>query len=66
MGGVDKQDMLISLFRTFIKSKKWTLHMVTHSFDMACVNSWLEYKIDAKSLNILVNKIMDLLSFKKI
>lgn len=36
MGGVDKQDMLISFFRTFIRSKKWTLHMVTHSFDMAC------------------------------
>lgn len=41
MGGVDKQDMLISLFRTFMKSRKWT----AHSFDTAYVNSWLEYKL---------------------
>lgn len=44
MGGVDKHDMLVSLFRTFIKSRKWTLKMVTHCIDMACSNSWLEYK----------------------
>eukprot|EP00102_Acyrthosiphon_pisum_P021760 XP_016658970.1 PREDICTED: piggyBac transposable element-derived protein 3-like isoform X2 [Acyrthosiphon pisum] len=46
MGGVDKHDQLVSYFRTFIKSRKWTLRMVTHAFDMATVNSWLEYKMD--------------------
>lgn len=63
MGGVDKHDMLVSLFRTFIKSKKWTLRMMAHSFDMASTNSWLEYKKDAKAL--LLEKPMDLLEFKE-
>lgn len=65
MGGVDKYDQLISFFRTFMKSRKWTLRMVTHAFDMACVNSWLEYKMDCKHLNIVNKNIMDLLHFKE-
>lgn len=65
MGGVDKHDMLVSLFRIFFKSKKWTLRMMAHSFDMACKNSWLEYKMDAKALNILHRSTMDLLAFKE-
>jgi hypothetical protein len=50
MGGVDKHDQLVSYYRTFIKSKKWTLRMLFHIFDMAVVNSWLEYKRDAINL----------------
>jgi hypothetical protein len=48
MGGVEKHDQLISFFKTFIKSRKWTLWMVTHAFNMAIVNSWLEYKMDSR------------------
>lgn len=42
MGGVDKLDFLITLYRTFIRSRKWTLRMFTHAIDLACANSWLE------------------------
>lgn len=52
MGGIDKHDMLISLFRTHIKSNKWTLRLIIHAFDLATTNSWLEYRIDAKNLGI--------------
>lgn len=45
MGGVEKVDQLIALYRIFIKSHKWTLRLIFHAIDMACVNSWLEYKI---------------------
>lgn len=65
MGGVDKHDQLVSFFRTFIKSKKWTMRMVTHAFDMATVNSWLEYKMDFEHLNLNKKKKMDLLHFKE-
>lgn len=65
MGGVDKHDQLISFFRTLMKSRKWTLRMVTHCFDMATVNSWLKYKMDCKHLNIDKKLIMDLLHFKE-
>jgi hypothetical protein len=49
---VDKLDFLITLYRTFIRSRKWTLKMFTHAVDMACANSWLEYKAKAALLNI--------------
>ena len=63
MGGVDKHDMLISLFRTHIKSNKWTLRLITHAFDMATTNSWLEYRIDANNLGVeKINKYIAVLS----
>lgn len=66
MGRVDKHDQLVSFFRTSIMLKKWTLRMVTHAFDMAYVNSWLEYKMDCKHLNIGTKNTMDLLHFKSV
>lgn len=56
MGGGDLHDQLISNFRIFIKSRKWTLRKVTHSFDMACTNSWMEYRIDTNHFNTTKKK----------
>ncbi|CAJ1087319.1 piggyBac transposable element-derived protein 3-like [Xyrichtys novacula] len=64
MGGVDLLDQLVSLYRTEIRSKKWTLRMITHAFDVAVVNSWLEYRLDVKRANIQTKDILDLLHFK--
>ncbi|KAL4088559.1 hypothetical protein QTP88_023651 [Uroleucon formosanum] len=44
MGGVDKADQMISLYRTFIKSQKWTIRMIFHAFDLVASNAWLQYK----------------------
>lgn len=55
MGGVDKMDQLISLYRSFIRSKKWTLRMVCHVFDVAVANSWLQYKKDAERLKVTID-----------
>ena len=41
MGGVDKIDQLISTYRTFIKSKKWTLRLIVHAFDLVVANFWI-------------------------
>ncbi|KAF0749820.1 piggyBac transposable element-derived protein 3-like [Aphis craccivora] len=49
---VDKCDHLISLYRIFIRSKKWTLRLITHGIDIAAVNSWIEYKKEAKSFGL--------------
>ncbi|KAJ8953511.1 hypothetical protein NQ318_023634 [Aromia moschata] len=62
MGGVDKVDFLIGLYRIFIRSRKWTLRLIFHAIDMAICNSWLEYRKDAEKLNI--KNIYDLLYFK--
>ena len=43
MGGVDLADMLISLYRTNIKSKRWYLKVIFHCIDIAKVNGWLLY-----------------------
>lgn len=64
MGGVDKLDQLISLYRIDIRSRKWTLRMISHAFDVAVVNSWLEYRRDNESKGTQPQKIMDLLEFK--
>jgi Transposase IS4 len=64
MGGVDKLDQLVSLYRTFIKSRKWTLRMVTHAIDLAVVNSWLEYRCTAEQLGLRKKDVLDLLHFR--
>lgn len=64
MGGIDLLDQLVNVYRTEIRAKKRTLRMITHAFDMAVVNSWLEYRLDAKRANIQTKDIQDLLHFK--
>lgn len=64
MGGVDKLDQLISLYRIDIRSRKWPLRIISHAFDVAVVNSWLEYRRDNESKVTQPQKIMDLLEFK--
>lgn len=65
MGGVDKLNGLISLYRIFIRWKKWTLRMFTHALDIAITNSWLEYKRHANILGVVNNKILDLIHFRQ-
>lgn len=64
MGGVDKLDFLISIHRTFIRSRKWTLRMFTHAIDLACVNAWIEYRKSAAALGMPKKQILDLLHFR--
>lgn len=64
MGGVDLIDQLMSYYRIFLKSKKWTLRVIFHFVDLAVVSSWVEYKKHCKLNNIHANKIMDLLNFR--
>ncbi|CAG5017496.1 unnamed protein product [Parnassius apollo] len=65
MGGVDKTDHLISLYRISIRSKKWTLRMIFHAIDLALTNSWLEYQEDCKICNIPSTDVLDLLHFRQ-
>ncbi|XP_065672190.1 piggyBac transposable element-derived protein 1-like [Hydra vulgaris] len=44
MGGLDKADMLLSLYRIFHKSRKWYKRLIFHFIDMAVINSWQLYK----------------------
>jgi hypothetical protein len=64
MGGVDKLDFLITLYRTFIRSKKWILRMFAHGIDLASTNAWLEYRQQAEDLNTPKKEIKDLFTFR--
>lgn len=46
MGGVDLADMLISLYRTPLKSRRWYLALFGQLLDMSVVNAWLLYRRD--------------------
>jgi len=43
MGGVDKADMLLALYRCFFKSRKWYKRLIFHFIDLCVNNSWLLY-----------------------
>ena len=44
MGGVDKADMLLSLYRTRFRCRKWYNRLTFHMFSLAALNSWLLYR----------------------
>ncbi|XP_047144656.1 piggyBac transposable element-derived protein 2 [Hydra vulgaris] len=50
MGGVDLSDMLIALYRTSIKTKRWDLKILFHCIDIAKVNAWLIYRRHSNQL----------------
>ncbi|XP_072141318.1 piggyBac transposable element-derived protein 2-like [Dermacentor andersoni] len=63
MGGVDKVDFLVALYRTTIRSRKWTLRMIFHFMNLAVVNPSLEYRKEADRQLIPSTKQLDLLDF---
>ena len=50
MSGVDLSDMIISLYRTPLKSKRWYLALFGQLLDMSIVNAWLLYRKDTRLL----------------
>ena len=63
MGGVDLADMLIALYRTTIKSKRWYLKVLFHCVDIAKVNAWLLYRLNCDQQRISKKSQMSLLKF---
>ena len=63
MGGVDLADMLISLYRTNIKTRRWYLKVLFHCVDISKVNAWLLYRRYANQLKVPENQQTKLLEF---
>ncbi|KAH9377613.1 hypothetical protein HPB48_021341 [Haemaphysalis longicornis] len=63
-GEVDLNDLLISLYRTRMKTKKWPVKVIFHFNDLALVNSWLNYKEDTKEAGYTKSQMLHLLDFR--
>ena len=63
MGGVDLADMMISLYRTKIKTRRWYLTVLFHCLDIAKVNAWLLYRRHADQMNVPKQRQLCLLKF---
>lgn len=64
MGGVDLFDQLLSYYRFFHKSRKWTLRVIAHFIDFAVLSSWVEYKAAHNKIGTPSKDIKDLLNFR--
>ncbi|KAM3864714.1 piggyBac transposable element-derived protein 3-like [Diretmus argenteus] len=52
MGGIDKSGMLVHLYRTPLKSKKWYMWLFAYAIDISLTNAWLIYRRDCKALAV--------------
>ena len=63
MGGIGLADMLISLYRTTVRTKRWYLKVLFHCVDTSKVKVWLLYCCHCNQLNISKKKQLSLLTF---
>lgn len=64
MGGVDLNDMLVSLYRINIRSKKYYMKLIFHLIDECIVNGWLLYRRHCSQLRVPKTEIRSLLEFR--
>lgn len=56
MGGIDRADQNISLYRTSIRGKKWYFSIICYMIDLAEQNAWQVYRQDGGRLDQLAFK----------
>lgn len=44
MGGIDLHDRLLSYYRSYIRTRKWTVRVFNHFVDVVIINCWLMYR----------------------
>ncbi|XP_041664121.1 piggyBac transposable element-derived protein 2-like isoform X2 [Cheilinus undulatus] len=61
MGGIDLSDMLVNLYKTSTKSRRWYMPLFGYIIDLSIANAWLIYKRDC---DLLKEKPMPLKKFR--
>ncbi|XP_068081805.1 piggyBac transposable element-derived protein 3-like [Anabrus simplex] len=64
MGGVDICNQQMECYRTWFRTRKWTVKVILHFLDLATVNSWMLYREDALANKRSNREIKDLLKFR--
>lgn len=64
MGGVDLADMLLELYRTDLRSRKWYMRIVYYCLDVAVVNDWLLYRRHMQQRKVAKKSILPLRNFR--
>jgi len=64
MGGVDLSDMLISLYRINVRSKKYYMKIIFHLINLSLVNAWLLYRRHCSQMKVSKKTVMSLLTFR--
>lgn len=63
MGGVDLADMLISLYRIVVKTRRWYIKIFWHCVDICKVNAWVLYRRHCMEQGIVRKHQKSLLKF---
>ncbi|XP_047109525.1 piggyBac transposable element-derived protein 2-like [Schistocerca piceifrons] len=66
MGGVGLCDQMMETYKAILKTKKWTLKVLIHLLDLACVNSWLQYKVECEDNKVQKKNTLDLLGSRQV
>ena len=64
MGGVDLADMLLELYRTDLRSRKWYMRIVFYCLDVAVVNGWLLYRRHMEQKKVDKKAVLPLRNFR--
>lgn len=64
MGGVDLSDMLVSLYRTEIGTKRFYIRVFYYFLDVSVVNAWLLYRKHCRKVGVPQKNIKKLLQFR--
>lgn len=52
IGGIDKSDMLVHLYRTPLRAKRWYMRLFAYAIDVSLTNAWIMYRRDSKALGV--------------
>ena len=66
MGGVDLCDMLMSLYRIKIGTRKWYMHIAYYCIGVAIVNAWLLYRRHSQQKGVEGKDILSVLKLQTV
>lgn len=66
MGGVDLADRMLSDCPSRARTKKWTVRVIFHMFDLAITNSWFVYRQECVRNGVARKNTMQLQEFKMV